>query len=71
VLALGLILYGMRKLRVFTFDLGAFLMLNLVVARFFSPSWSFLAKAGVLSGCGVLLAGVTVALLMWKKRRAA
>lgn len=70
-LALGLIFSGMRKLRVFTFDLGAFLLLNLIVARFFSPSWSFLAKAGVLSGCGVLLAGVTVALLMWKKRRAA
>jgi len=70
-LALGLIVFGMRKLRVFMFDLGAFLLLNLIVARFFSPSWSFLAKAGVLSGCGVLLAGVTVALLMWKKRRAA
>jgi len=71
VLALGLILCGMRKLLVFTFDLGAFLLLNLVIARFFSPSWSFLTKAGVLSGCGVLLVGVTVALLMWKRRRAA
>ena len=70
-LALGLILDGMRKRRVFTFDLGAFLLLSLVVERFFSPNWGFQVKASVLSGCGVLLAGVTVALLMWKKRRVA
>ena len=71
VLAVALVIWGLRKLEVATFDLGAFLLLNLIVGRFFSPTWSFLAKAGVLSGCGLALIGATVALLIWKKRRAA
>ena len=70
-LAVALIVWGLRKLEVATFDLGAFLLLNLVVGRFFMPTWSFLAKAGVLAGCGLVLVGATVALLIWKKRRAA
>ena len=70
-LAVALIVWGLRKLEVATFDLGAFLLLNLVVGRFFMPTWSFLAKAGVLAGCGLVLVGATVALLIWKKKRAA
>ena len=70
-LAVALVVWGLRKLEVATFDLGAFLLLNLIVGRFFSPTWSFLAKAGVLAGCGLALVGATVALLIWKKRRAA
>ena len=70
-LAVALVVWGLRKLEVATFDLGAFLLLNLVVGRFFMPTWSFLAKAGVLAGCGLVLVGATVALLIWKKKRAA
>ena len=70
-LAVALVVWGLRKLEVATFDLGAFLLLNLIVGRFFLPTWSFLAKAGVLAGCGLALVGATVALLTWKKRRAA
>ena len=70
-LAGALVVWGLRELEVATFDLGAFLLLNLIVGRFFSPTWSFLAKAGVLAGCGLALVGATVALLIWKKRRAA
>lgn len=70
-LAVALVVWGLRKLEVATFDLGAFLLLSLIVGRFFLPTWSFLAKAGVLAGCGLALVGTTVALLIWKKRRAA
>lgn len=70
-LAVVLVVWGLRKLEVTTFDLGAFLLLNLIVGRFFLPTWSFLAKAGVLAGCGLALVGATVALLIWKKRRVA
>ena len=68
-LAIALVVWGLRKLEVATFDLGAFLLLSLIVGRFFLPTWGFLAKAGVLAGCGLALIGATVALLIWKKRR--
>jgi len=67
VLALAIVAYGIRKIRLSYTNIGAALFLWLVLAKFFASRIDFTVKGLVLIGAGVALTVLNVTMIRCKK----
>lgn len=67
-LGAGAVVYGVSKVKLSYLNVGAALLLSLVIAKFFETSVSFTVKGLVLISAGVLLTFLNVIMLRLKKR---
>lgn len=70
ILAVGVIVFGVSKLRSTYANIGAVTFFWLVLAKFFASNASFTLKGIVLISCGTALTILNMALIRFKKRRA-
>ena len=70
VLAMGVLAYGVRKLKLSYANIGAALLLWLIVAKFFASRLDFTVKGLVLILSGVAITVLNVVFIRLRKRRA-
>ena len=70
VLALGVLTYGVRKLKLSYANIGAALLLWLILAKFFASHLDFTVKGIVLILSGVAITVLNVVFIRLRKRRA-
>ena len=70
VLALGVLAYGVRKLKLSYANIGAALLLWLILAKFFASHLDFTVKGLVLILSGVAITVLNVVFIRLRKRRA-
>ena len=71
VLMVGVVVYGVRKMRLLFTNVGAATLLWLVLAKFFESQASFTVKGIVLIAAGLALTALNVVLIRFRKGRRA
>ena len=70
VLALGVLSYGVRKLKLSYANIGAALLLWLILVKFFASHLDFTVKGIVLILSGAVITVLNVVFIRLRKRRA-